>query len=300
MNGINVDIKPYPDECSYSFICRCAVRIPQTSNNRICKTLFEQYQDLSKYVFRAFRGADIQNWLGYIWSKEYFLRNHSCIPYYSLILKDEYFSLLIENINNDSDDIRIYERKITQACGYNKSRYHNLRYCPACAEEDLKLYGEVYWHRLPQILGVIICPKHDTAILDSEVDFSFIRHRFIPASYIFYNARLIPSHKVELSRRFIGRYKRLAKDTEWLLQNGLELRSVSDKDHVYEKNSDFESYLEFDQTFLRHLLRYVSKLNIDEKIFYKRGHLNANHPLLRLLYIEIIHGNIKNYMQTLL
>lgn len=35
-----------------------------------------------------------------------------------------------------------------------------LRYCPVCAEEDRKQYGETYWHRSHQLKGIRVCPEH--------------------------------------------------------------------------------------------------------------------------------------------
>lgn len=35
-----------------------------------------------------------------------------------------------------------------------------LRYCPVCAKQDRKQYGETYWHRAHQIMGVYVCPVH--------------------------------------------------------------------------------------------------------------------------------------------
>ena len=35
-----------------------------------------------------------------------------------------------------------------------------LRYCPKCYQEDEKNFGEPYWHRIHQVTGVLICPKH--------------------------------------------------------------------------------------------------------------------------------------------
>jgi hypothetical protein len=44
-----------------------------------------------------------------------------------------------------------------------------LRFCRICFEEDQKLYGEGYWHRLHQIPFVMVCPVHKTLLHDSTV-----------------------------------------------------------------------------------------------------------------------------------
>lgn len=34
------------------------------------------------------------------------------------------------------------------------------RFCPMCASEEMKRYGETYWHRTHLLPGVLICPRH--------------------------------------------------------------------------------------------------------------------------------------------
>ena len=56
-----------------------------------------------------------------------------------------------------------------------KTRYYSfegdkplyLRYCPICAEEDRRHYGEAYLHRSHHIYGVDICPIHRCYLIDS-------------------------------------------------------------------------------------------------------------------------------------
>lgn len=48
-----------------------------------------------------------------------------------------------------------------------KKRY--LRYCPICVKEDKEAYGECYWHRMHQIVGVNICPEHRCYLIESPV-----------------------------------------------------------------------------------------------------------------------------------
>lgn len=44
-----------------------------------------------------------------------------------------------------------------------------LRYCPLCAEEDTRHFGEPYWHRAHQIPGVFVCPSHAVFLNHSDV-----------------------------------------------------------------------------------------------------------------------------------
>ena len=44
-----------------------------------------------------------------------------------------------------------------------------MRFCPLCAEDDRKTYGETYWHRKHQIRNMSICTKHRCRLVESGV-----------------------------------------------------------------------------------------------------------------------------------
>ena len=67
-----------------------------------------------------------------------------------------------------------------------KGNYHNLlpipqskngkgrclHYCPACVANDREQYGEAYWHRIHQMIGIYVCPVHRCYLMDSGVTIS--------------------------------------------------------------------------------------------------------------------------------
>ena len=44
-----------------------------------------------------------------------------------------------------------------------------LRYCPVCAKEDKRHFGEFYWHRTHQTPGVFVCHAHYVFLNESNV-----------------------------------------------------------------------------------------------------------------------------------
>ena len=50
-----------------------------------------------------------------------------------------------------------------------KGEKRYLRYCPICVKEDREVYGECYFHRMHQIVGVNICPEHRCYLIESPV-----------------------------------------------------------------------------------------------------------------------------------
>lgn len=39
-----------------------------------------------------------------------------------------------------------------------------FRFCPDCVRDDISHHGVAYWHRIHQINGVAVCPKHQSAL----------------------------------------------------------------------------------------------------------------------------------------
>lgn len=66
--------------------------------------------------------------------------------------------------------------------GGNASASNILRYCPACAEQDRASSGETFWHRLPQIAALRVCPIHRLQFEIPDVaNWSVMRRNFFLA-----------------------------------------------------------------------------------------------------------------------
>ena len=297
-----------PDECSYSFLCRCAVRIPNVSSNRVISALFGKQHLLSQYVFKAFRTMDIQRWFGNDpkWSRESFMTGNSCMPYCSIMFSDKYLSIFLDSIERKPVLHRVEEMQVTRASGFNAFRYKRLRYCPACAVNDLRTYGEQYWHRLPQLPGIMVCPEHGLEIMESDYDFRYIAHRFVPASYAI---RIPKQYASTIPSSFIDKYVRIADDTRWLLKNGLKLRKamdtlISKKDGHSPDSKPINEIAEnrihsdFDEEFLMHL--YDKTAYLTEPGNLQRDWLfSIRHPLLYLVEIEMQYGSVQAFFKSL-
>ncbi|MDX7951630.1 TniQ family protein [Lichenihabitans sp. Uapishka_5] len=51
-------------------------------------------------------------------------------------------------------------------------RPRELRFCPACRDEDLHLLGETYWRRAHQLPGVLACPRHPRMLVGTGIPMS--------------------------------------------------------------------------------------------------------------------------------
>ena len=164
MIGFFPDI--YPDELIYSQLARYYIRTGYTAyifaaeDLYVKKTTRPNVEFLNHFTDDALRVITRHKTL-----KEIILQ-HTMFPYYGRFLKSERrikaFNAMMTLEGNYHDLLSIPLRK-------NK-RY--LRYCPVCVSEDRKKYGETYWHRIHQMMGVDICPVHKCKLLNSEAAIS--------------------------------------------------------------------------------------------------------------------------------
>ncbi|WP_191559397.1 TnsD family Tn7-like transposition protein [Metabacillus idriensis] len=89
---------------------------------------------------------------------------HTLFSFYtSLLPKDKAFSIYESMLSEDGK--KIYMQSGIMASSIPQNKY--FKYCPACLEDDT--YGEMYWQRIQQLPGKLICSKHGLYLEDSSV-----------------------------------------------------------------------------------------------------------------------------------
>ena len=90
---------------------------------------------------------------------------HTMFPYYGRFLplerRQRAFQALVSMQGNYHNLLPIPTRK------GNANRC--LRYCPMCADWDRQVYGETYWHRTHQMIGMVACSVHGCYLMDSSI-----------------------------------------------------------------------------------------------------------------------------------
>lgn len=158
--------QPYPDELLYSVLARYYVRSGYSNyvfaaedlfQSRYVRPSFEYVSPLNKEVIACLRKIDtIQN----------ILLKHTMFPYHCRFLpmerKDKAMQALINMDSNFRNLILFPKRSVTPS----------MRYCPLCAADDRKNYGETYWHRLHQIYELTVCPVHKCFLVNTDYKLS--------------------------------------------------------------------------------------------------------------------------------
>lgn len=156
--------KFYDDELVYSFLARYFERTGYINYVSAAKDLFDKntvrpdIEFVNKYTEDA-----IKMLTKHITFDEVIL-NHTMFPYYCRFIDSERKKKAFNSLVNMNVDFHKYI-PVPKHKGIN--RY--LRYCPLCAEEDRMNYGETYWHRSHQMMGVDICPVHFCNLVNSNV-----------------------------------------------------------------------------------------------------------------------------------
>ena len=107
-------------------------------------------------------------WIEKTTSMNEIVLQHTMFPYYGRFLpqmrKIKAFEALKSMTGNYHNLLPIPQTK--------DGHIRKLKYCPLCAADDRKQYGETYWHRSHQMIGITVCPVHKCCLLISGVEIS--------------------------------------------------------------------------------------------------------------------------------
>lgn len=143
---------PYPGEWWYSVLCRYHVRSGNIKNS---VTIRELYGGKVAAQGKLFPGADCATVVARIPNAILDLRQilieHTLMPYYLRFYpkerKEEILSLLLKGKN-----VAMTSKELCSPDGTE-----GLKFCTQCYDEDVKQFGEPFWHREHQIPLMPIC-----------------------------------------------------------------------------------------------------------------------------------------------
>lgn len=159
--------EPYPDELLYSVFARFSFMSHFSDMKDVHGQLFG-LRNLRAVVDLPTHIDSLLNNLpdGHKYCADYFIKNHTLLPYYAPFLQPERVQALMELMRGDGG------RSVHLLSGvspYNVPRPQHLKYCAICIKEDEKKYGISYWHRSHQLSGVLVCPAHELLLTESRI-----------------------------------------------------------------------------------------------------------------------------------
>lgn len=157
--------KIYPNELLYSQLARYYAQSGYTAYRYAAEDLYINKTVRPDIEFLNGFTNDALLKITQFMPMETIVEKHTMFSYYSRFLpaerRNNAFQSLMTMQGNYKNLLVIPKRKT------DKNRY--VRYCPLCAIDDRKNYGETYWHREHQMQGVDICNIHGCYLNDSNL-----------------------------------------------------------------------------------------------------------------------------------
>jgi hypothetical protein len=204
---------PYPDELLYSVCARYQDRVQYSKTQFAVKDLFGTERSVAVVDLPSRLGNLVAALPpGHRYTVERFIDDHTLLPFYSPFCAPAQIKLVREEMQGANG------AKIHGRLGLLVSNRKNwLQFCPLCAVNDKKQFGESYWHRLHQVPGVMVCPIHSIFLENSSVNVrSYVRrYQFISAE------QAIPTMSplsLDLSEPCHKGLLNIACDVAWLLR----------------------------------------------------------------------------------
>jgi Tn7-like transposition protein D/TniQ len=182
-------LDPHPDEVLYSVWARLSECLRYLNRYDVMRELFGTANAVPIVDLPYHLGYFLENLpSGHSYTLDILIDQHTLYPLYAPFLPEDRLNRLREQmISGDAHSIHQLVGKLGNTTNTPSSPPW-LRYCPACVEEDRAKYGECYWHRLHQVLGVEVCPKHDTFLENSTVrtraTYRISQLEFVPAEQV--------------------------------------------------------------------------------------------------------------------
>lgn len=298
---------PYPDELFYSVLCRYHMRC---GNPAVGVTNREM--GMYKVGQNVYLPQVIGN-LAAIFSPEtnltaeFFTNETTIFPFISPFMPEQQRKSVISLLKDNAAKSSAYKTS-----GFSRleiAKWKCLRYCEKCWQDDIRVYGEAYWHRIHILPGLVICPVHGTLIQDSEVLISNIGRQFSPASFELAGSTKAETYFSDETRKNLHA---LSQDGAWLLKNGYSLPPLEDTLQKYAAILGTKGFLNLNKTktksdeldrairlFYGNDVLNTFGISSDEtipwssRIFYRKNGISS--PLWHLLLIRFLAGSASTF-----
>ena len=158
--------KLYPDELIYSVLARYYVRSGYSNYVFAAEDLFQNRYVRPSFDYVSPLNDEVISYLREIDNMQNVLLRHTMFPYHCRFLPMERKNKTMQELINMGSNFRniiLFPRR---------TKTPSMRYCPLCAADERKNYGETYWHRLHQIYELPVCPVHKCFLVNTDYKLS--------------------------------------------------------------------------------------------------------------------------------
>lgn len=303
--------KPYPDEILYSILARYHIRSGNTGIKLTMQELFNSHDaiatadlpcNLAKLAINLSLISQI--------SAEELIQHHTLYPFYAPFLPQERSQQILEAMRSE-DGGGIHDRVGIRASLVTVPRY--FRFCSRCIQNDQTTYGELYWHRIHQVPGVLVCPHHAEVLQDSTVPMQGLnRHAYVAADR---DTCPLTQPGQPFNPTTLNLLYLLAQDACFLLENELPPRDLNwfrqqYMAHLIDRNLATATGRVHQREFLGQFLQFYGQdfLEIlDSCVHFQndqnwlssivRKHRKAFHPIRHLLMLRFLRVSVADFFQ---
>ena len=225
---------PYPDESYYSILCRYMVHSGLPSTRETLLALFGRATSPCSTLLLPNMSSPLSRRISPETgiTEETIIRSHTAAHYLVIAHRKAETQTVMARIRRGA--------KFGCRMNYRSSLSSpRLRYCPLCAYEEKVTYGEMYWHRLHQLDGIMYCERHGIGLEESGVSLADIKRSFIPASYalrdIFDKTLDDVAEQARSGPKYLlDKNTAICRDIRWLMENGGRINGIEETIKRYE------------------------------------------------------------------
>ncbi len=260
---------PYPDELLYSIVARYHIRSGNVFWKHTLEDLYGKRTISASVLLPSGIGSLVQNLpKNTTLNAQVIIEKHTMYPFYTVFLPIEKAQSIYDSMISD-DGKKIYMQSGIMASLIPQNRY--LKYCSACSKEDVATFGELYWHRLHQLPGNLICSKHELWLESSTVPITHSnKHAFILPTTS--NCDLTKGRKA--NEDFFQQLKKIIHQAEHLFIGRFENQSFSYFTGFYRHHLIEKGFANF-------------KGRVKQKELYEAFYNFYSNELLNCLYIKV-------------
>jgi hypothetical protein len=300
---------PYPDEIMYSVLCRYHVCTGNKSSYRTNLELWGKTGGKNVLLPNGIECISDKIPAEANLAAGHFIAENTIFPFLKPFIPKKRAEIIYGGMKSGKRN----NGYIFTAAGfaYKKFSSHKyLRHCEQCVAEDILAYGETYWHRVHQVPGVYVCPKHGTVTADSDISIFPIPPQFRPASCCLIGGNETQDFTPDIKEKLMG----FARDAEWLLLYGSKLGYSARTSEIYRilleakgfRHRDGKNRLKklsmavtdfYGQDFLSLMGVYGSGICLwTSRILQKQEKINS--PVHHLLLIRFLAGSAEEFFRN--
>jgi len=157
---------PYDDELLYSTFARYYVRSGHIYYKTVSQELFYNYPTRNSWDFFPTLTDDAIRVITSLMPLEDVIMKHTMFPQCARFLPIERkLSAFDGLLGKDTQFNNMFYTK-----SVHLEQQKHFRFCPICSKIDRQRYGETFWHRTHQLIGIDICTNHKCRLVDSSVE----------------------------------------------------------------------------------------------------------------------------------